>query len=227
MSVRATTILNSQNLPTATTRPVSTTVLGTVAPVAVFEEGNGGIRVQGNYLESVSASGRVLEKIALPANWEQELEEYQICDRFRQTMWCLGRPFSHQIRLVVDWKQNGFECAGEMYVPDLTPLPFSWEVLVSYDIAYFEETPGYQFDVAFPWAKLHDARDIVLRRRIAEAIEKFVCAGKGAFKVSKRDSLEVHVHNLFEGRPNALNKPALAGCWPDIYAARKSGRTRY
>lgn len=199
-----------------------------VVPLVVFSEESGGLRAEGNALAAVTSSGRVLERIRLSEGWQDEVDDYRICRRFQTTTWCIGKPFDHLVRFTVDWKQNGYECAGELVIPQLSKLPFSWEAVVSHNGALFAQLPDYVFDVAFPWSKLHDARDIVLRRRLAAIVRERVCAGAGAFKVSRHDTWEVQVNNFFEGVPDVDNATMpLATCWPDVLTARKQGLTRY
>lgn len=202
-----------------------------VVPVSAWREGVGGIRDTGRHLEAVSASGRVLERIPSFEGWVTELDDYSICARFQNTLWCIGRPFSARLRATVDFKQNGYECTGELEVVGVTDLVFGWEVLVSNEATLLglENVPGYVFDVAFPTGLegLHDPRDIVLRRRIVEQLEDFVCAGRGQFKVSKNQTREFDVNNYFEGRPDPLNRPAIATLFPDVLTARREGRTTY
>lgn len=198
-----------------------------VVPVALYSEGTGGIRERAGWLEALTPAGQVIERTRPYPDWEATVDDYRICEKFPRTLWYIGKPFSHTVRLMVDWKQNGYECAGELSIPGISPLPFGWEVVVSYDGSLFKKTPAYIFDVAFPWEKVHDAKDIVLRRRIAEAIERFVCAGQGSFKVSKHQATEVEINNFFEGRPVGANRPPLATCFPDLFTARKRGETTY
>lgn len=207
--------------------PTAREVLDQVVPLALYSSENGGLRASGRYLEAVTPRGKVSERVALPPDWASELSDYRICARFHDTIWCIGRPFQERIRFTVDWKQNGYECAGELLVPTLSSLPFSWDVVVTLDRALFRDVPNYVFDVAFPWHKLHDARDIVLRRRLVDTIRSVVCAGRGQFKVSKHDTWEVTVNNFFDRRPPLLNDPPIATCFPDIVTARARGRTRY
>jgi hypothetical protein len=200
-----------------------------IVPMAPYIKGRGGLLLEDGYVSAISRADGVLATAPLGGMDPYDIiDRYGAADIFPDLVWCIGEPFDRILTVEVTWRQNGIDCGGEVMVEGINkagePIPFSWEIVVSYNATLFSLLPGYEVDVAFPVDAFHDRRDIVLRRRIARFLLD-MCVGPvpGSFKVHKRDRQLFRVTNPFRLRPTPKNTPVLAGMGLDIHEARKQG----